>query len=61
MGSKAGWQMLRAKHLARGVWEMNFPSSNQDLEYYISAVTSENQELRWPATAPSINQTVVVW
>jgi hypothetical protein len=61
LGSKSGWQKFPAKHLARGVWEMEFPSSDRDFEYYISVVASENKELHWPATAPELNQTVVVW
>jgi hypothetical protein len=32
-----------------------------DLEYYIQAETAAGQQLVWPATAPQLNQTVLMW
>ena len=32
-----------------------------DLEYYIQAETAVGRKLVWPATAPQLNQTVLVW
>ena len=32
-----------------------------DLEYYIQAETAAGAKLLWPATAPQLTQTIVVW
>jgi hypothetical protein len=47
---------MPARHVARGVYEVSFPPAGSDFEYYLSA----DRKVRWPATAPAINQTVVV-
>jgi hypothetical protein len=31
------------------------------MEYYLEASLDNGQEVVWPATAPGINQTVVIW
>ena len=54
---KREWQAADAKHVARGVWQAELPASIDDYEYYITA----GDKLVWPATAPQLNQTVVVW
>ncbi len=48
-------------HVARGVYRVTLPAeaTKADLEYYVQATTDQG-ELRFPATAPSLNQTVVV-
>ena len=55
LGGK-GWQEVRAQHIARAVWEAKFPVAADDFEYFITA----GDKLIWPATAPRINQTVVL-
>ena len=51
------WQTIPATHLARAVHEAKLPAAQEDFEYYITA----GENLVWPATAPALNQTVVVW
>jgi len=45
-------------HVDRSVYAASLPVST-DVEYYIEAL-GEGDALRWPATAPKLNQTVVV-
>jgi hypothetical protein len=66
------WQTIPATHLARAVFEAKLPAASEDFEYYITA-DSESSDLpskiqnsksritlTWPATAPQLNQTVIV-
>jgi len=53
---QGSWQEMRATHIARAVYEANLPAARDDFEYYITAGDS----LVWPATAPLLNQTVVI-
>jgi hypothetical protein len=46
-------------HVARGVYKVTIPAQTDDFEYYIEAETSMGNA-KFPVTAPSINQTVVV-
>ena len=48
-------------HVARGVYKVTLPreATQTDLEYYVQA-TVGNSLLRFPATAPTMNQSVVV-
>jgi hypothetical protein len=48
-------------HRARGVYEVELPPDeiDGDLEYYLE-VTADDQQLRFPVTAPALNQTVVL-
>jgi hypothetical protein len=50
-------------HVARSVYTVEHPTDSAralDLEYYIEILTLENKAVRFPASAPEINQTVVV-
>ncbi len=49
-------------HVARGVYQITLPAelTQADLEYYIDALTPDGKHLFFPATAPNLNQTVVV-
>ena len=49
-------------HLARGVWTVTLPpaATRDDFEYFVQVSTGTNQLLHFPATAPEMNQTVVV-
>jgi hypothetical protein len=50
-------------HVARGVYSAEFPpdgARGAALEYYVKAVAGDGTVLHFPATAPHINQTLVV-
>ena len=49
-----------ARHLARGVHELTLTLPEENIEYRIEAKTTDGTLLRWPATAPEMNQTLVV-
>ena len=53
---------LPLTHVARGVYAVTLPpeATEADLEYYIQATTGNAGTLQFPATAPKLNQTVVV-
>lgn len=53
---KGDWKKLSAKHIARAVFEAKFPAATEDFEYHVTG----GETLIWPATAPALNQTVVV-
>jgi hypothetical protein len=50
------------RHVARGVYEITLPpeATKADLEYYVEATTDAGVTLCFPATAPTMSQTVVV-
>ena len=50
------WREIPASHIARAVYEAKLSAARDDFEYYITA----GDALVWPATAPQLNQTVVV-
>ena len=55
------WQMVPVQHVARGVHTVTLPPMSEDsLEYYVDVVTAGGAQLRWPATAPDLCQTLVV-
>ncbi|MFC1551857.1 malectin domain-containing carbohydrate-binding protein [Candidatus Latescibacterota bacterium] len=50
-------------HVNRGVYSVELPAgagAGNDFEYYVKTVTAAGGELYFPATAPELNQTVVV-
>jgi hypothetical protein len=54
---------LPLTHVARGVYRVKIPGLSADdvaAEYYIQAETHAGRKVVFPATAPTINQTVVV-
>jgi hypothetical protein len=56
------FKRLTATHRARQAYRVALPAqSGGTVEYYLEASLDNGQKARWPATAPSINQTVVVW
>jgi hypothetical protein len=53
---------LAATHRSRQAYRVALPAKSQaTLEYYLEATLEDGQAVRWPVTAPSINQTVIVW
>jgi hypothetical protein len=52
---------LPLKRVARGVYSVQLPAgAKDDFEYYIQAEPERGQPVYFPATAPRLNQTVVV-
>ncbi len=54
------WKTIDASHNARAVWRAVIPNIDGDLEYWIVSKTANGKKLTWPASAPEINQTVVI-
>jgi hypothetical protein len=48
------------RHIARGVYSVTLSNASDDFEYYVRVMTAQGKELLYPATAPEMNQTVVV-
>jgi hypothetical protein len=57
---KGDWQTVEAKLVGRAVWNATLPAATADFEYQIEAKTADGKKLVWPATAPQMNQTVIV-
>jgi len=58
---KGPFQKVAACEAGRSVYMVTLPAVDQDFEYFLQAETASGQTLTWPATAPDMNQTVVVW
>jgi hypothetical protein len=59
---EGAFKPVPAVHRARQAYRATLPAhSPATLEYYLEAVLDGGRKVRWPVTAPSINQTVVVW
>ena len=54
------FEAVPLKREARAIYTTTL-KAKADLEYYIQAETSSGAKLVWPATAPQLNQTVLVW
>jgi hypothetical protein len=54
------WHTVQATHLARAVYRAKLPAAMEDYEYFAEAETAGGRTLRWPTTAPELNQTVVI-
>jgi hypothetical protein len=54
------YSKVELMHVGRAVYEAVLPAASGSYEYYIAAQTSGGKMV-WPATAPRMNQTVVVW
>jgi hypothetical protein len=57
---ESAWQTLDVPRVTRAVYRVTLPAANESFEYYLRAETATGKRLHWPATAPDINQTVVV-
>ena len=54
------FQRVVATHRSRQAYRVNLPThSAGTLEFYLEAVLEDDQKTLWPATAPTVNQTVV--
>ena len=59
---KGTFEKLPLEHIARSVYSARIPASRMganDIEYYVEASAGTGR-IRFPATAPVMNQTVVV-
>jgi hypothetical protein len=56
---KGRYQTIPLRPVARGVYEVELPRVKVDLEYFLEGRTGSGV-VRFPATAPALNQTVVV-
>jgi hypothetical protein len=62
LGKGETYQTIEARHVARGVYNVVIPAAaigGQDFEYYVQAGL-ESETLKYPVTAPALNQSVVV-
>jgi hypothetical protein len=57
-----GFKKIPLNHVARSVYSARIPALQiqTDFEYYIKVKTTDGQKSTFPATAPKINQTVVI-
>jgi len=46
--------------MARATYFAALDAGDSDVEYYIQVVPGQGEAVRWPATAPDVNQTVVI-
>ena len=53
------YAIVPLRKVGRSVYEVDLPASDGDVEYYIKAVSRESEAV-FPATAPAINQTVII-
>jgi hypothetical protein len=57
---KGSYSRVEAGHRARNAWRVNLPESSVGcVEYYIEASLANGKKIRYPATSPEINSTVV--
>ncbi|MCL4219737.1 MAG: hypothetical protein KJZ65_00060 [Phycisphaerales bacterium] len=54
------YSIAPARHMGRGVYELELPASEVSFEYWIEAQTSDGV-LTWPPGAPGRRQSVTVW
>jgi hypothetical protein len=59
LGAKA-FRAAGVRHVARAVYVLSLPPLDGDIEYYVQVETAAGKKLTWPATAPALNQSVVV-
>jgi len=62
MLGKGPFKTVAAVARARQAFRVQIPAQARDsVEYYLEASLDNGQRLRWPATAPALNQTVTAW
>jgi len=52
---------IPAQRKARATYHVTLPRAEESFEYRIEAKPADGKTILWPATAPAMNQTVVVW
>lgn len=59
LGQDVAFDAVTAAHHERGWYRATLEPDGEDFEYYVQAVDENGSEVRWPATAPGLCQTVV--
>jgi hypothetical protein len=54
------WKNISAVNITGTVFKANLQPASEDFEYQVIAETGTGTRLTWPATAPEMNQTVIV-
>jgi len=59
---KGNYNKIPLTHISRSVYSARIPANRieTDIEYYVEVNTTDGQKGTFPATAPNINQTVVI-
>jgi hypothetical protein len=59
---KGTYNRIALKHIARGVYSVMIPAKQikDDFEYYVRVSSTDGQKITFPASAPKINQTIIV-
>ena len=57
---RGAWRQQEMTCVTRAIHRTTLPPATESLEYHIQAGTASGAQLVWPATAPGMNQTVVV-
>ena len=56
------FKQVAATHRARQAYRVALPAQTEGtFEYYLEAVLDDGRKVRWPVTAPALNQTTLVW
>jgi hypothetical protein len=55
------FRRIAAQLQARATYHVTLPRSDESFEYRLEVQTADEKTILWPATAPEMNQTVVVW
>ncbi len=55
------YRRVAMSNVGRATYEAKLPSAAGSFEYYVDMKISDGGKLVWPASAPRISQTVVVW
>ncbi len=58
---KGTYRQIALRNIGRATYEVQLPAATGSFEYYLTARTASGPKLVWPAFAPYIAQTVVVW
>jgi hypothetical protein len=56
---RGSFHSILARRIGRAVHEADLPPASEEIEYYFSARAADGSELRWPASAPELCQTVI--
>jgi hypothetical protein len=59
---KGTYSRIVLKHIKRGVYSVTIPAKQikDDFEYYIRVSSTSGQQITFPASAPEINQTIII-
>jgi hypothetical protein len=59
---KGRFRKVAATHHTRRAYRVDLPArSSGTVEYYLEAALDNGHKVRWPVTAPVLNQTVIAW